>query len=152
METAHGPFVLCSARSRNFPRQILRLPRPDRPPHTGFSLVELIIAIAILSVGLIGALRVFPIGLRASQRAEAGSRAAMAAQRAIESLKLKTWNELPGAPASFTEEGLRVGLRFSRPAGPRLADPDRLRMAEVTVQASDGRGRAYLFVTYLRRH
>ena len=55
---------------------------------TGFSLIELVIAMGILSVGLVGAMRVFPIGLRASQRSELSSRAAIAAQRTLESVKL----------------------------------------------------------------
>ena len=49
-----------------------------------FSLVELVIAMAILGVGIVGAMRVFPIGLRASRRAEVRSRAVIVAQRTLE--------------------------------------------------------------------
>ncbi|MBI3331269.1 MAG: type II secretion system protein, partial [Candidatus Omnitrophica bacterium] len=66
----------------------------DTFSRSAFSLVELLISMAILSVGLVGAMRVFPMGLRASVRAELHSRAALAAQRTIESLKLEPWEAL----------------------------------------------------------
>ncbi|HLD78326.1 MAG TPA: hypothetical protein VJB16_04835, partial [archaeon] len=57
-------------------------------------MIELIISMAILSVGLFAGIRVFPVGLGASKRAELRRRAAFAAQRTIESLKLAPWAEL----------------------------------------------------------
>ena len=125
----------------------------NRP--TGFSLVELVIAMAILGVGLVGSMRVFPVGLRASQRAEMNSRAAIAAQRVIESLKLKPWGELGEAQATTeTVDGFEVTTAFTHPVlAVPLVDPDRLTSVEVTVRwVQDTRPHELTFVTYLRRN
>jgi prepilin-type N-terminal cleavage/methylation domain-containing protein len=117
-----------------------------------FSLIELIISMAILSVGLLGAMRVFPLGLKASQRAELNSRAAIAAQRTIESLKLKPWDQLPEQPVTVQEEGFEISTQVFRPDVERLADPDRLKAVQVTVRSSqEGRAREWTFLTYVRR-
>ena len=107
----------------------------------------------ILSVGLVGAMRVFPMGLRASQRSEVSSRAAIAAQRTLESVKLKPWTELSEGRTEAQEGDLQVSMQVGRPeiAEP-LADPDRLKRIEVTVRLTGAeRSRALTFVTYLRR-
>ena len=119
---------------------------------SAFSLVELVISMAILSVGLVGAMRVFPVGLRASQRSEVSSRAALIGQRTIESLKLKPWDALADGEATTTDEGVEVTTRISRPQVAGLVDPTRLKAIEVTVQAGEaGRTRELTFVTYVRR-
>jgi prepilin-type N-terminal cleavage/methylation domain-containing protein len=120
---------------------------------TGFSLVELIISLAILSVGLVGAMRVFPVGLRASQRAEFSSRAAMAAQRTIESLKLQPWDTLADGQTTDELDEFDVTTRISEPASlEHLVDPSRLKTVQVSVQGQEGeRVRTLTFVTYLRR-
>ena len=123
-----------------------------RTPHSAFSLIELVIAMAILSVGIVGAMRVFPVGLRASQRAEMNSRAAIVAQRTIESLKLKSWDELAEGDTSIEESNFEVTTRIARPTIEHLADPTRLKTVEVSVGwTQDGRPRELTFVTYVRR-
>ena len=121
-------------------------------PGQAFSLIELVIAMAILSVGLVGSMRVFPLGLRASQRAEISSRAAIAAQRAIESLKLKPWDELKEGQTTVTEGGFEVTTRIAHPTLSDLVDPSRLKAVEVHVRSiQEGRPRELTFVTYVRR-
>ncbi len=107
----------------------------------------------ILSVGLVGAMRVFPIGLRASQRSELSSRAAIAAQRTIELVKLTPWSELAEGDTVAQEGDLQLTTRVGRPdlAEP-LADPDRLKQIDITVRSiQTPRVRPLTFVTYLRR-
>ena len=117
----------------------------------GFSLIELIISMAILSVGLVGAMRVFPVGLRASQRSELQSRSAILAQRTLESLKLQPWDKLVDETRT-DEEGFDISVHISQPVLQRLSDPSRLKRVEVTVQPSAlNRGRALTLVTYVRR-
>ena len=120
--------------------------------HRGFSLVELIISMAILSVGLVGAMRVFPVGLRASQRAELSSRATLVAQRTIESLKLLPWTGLPEGSSTATVEEFTVMTKVSQPPASGLVDPARLKAVSVTVGwTQDGRPRDLLVTTYLRQ-
>jgi len=64
----------------------------------GFSLLELIIAIAVLAIGLVGVLQIFPIGLRASQRAGMMTKAAILAQNKIEDVKLAGFDEITELP------------------------------------------------------
>ena len=117
-----------------------------------FSLIELVIAMAILSVGLVGAMRVFPIGLRASQRAEMSSRAAIAAQRTLESLKLKPWDELTDQETT-EQDGFHVTTRTIPTTIEHLVDGSRLKAVEVTVRSTQsGRPRELTFVTYVRRN
>ncbi len=126
-------------------------PRSVQPACLGFSLVELVIAMAILSVGIVGAMRVFPVGLRASQHAEMSSRAAFAAQRTIESLKLTPWDELKDGQASVQDQGFQITTRIAPEQPVGLADPTRLKTIQVTVQwTQDGRSRNLTFVTYIR--
>ncbi len=118
----------------------------------GFSLIEIVMAMAILSVGVVGAMRVFPVGLRASVRAEHSSRSAMVAGRTLEALKLKSWDELVIGETSEEIEGLTLTTRILHPAETHLADTTRLKLIEVRVRwEQEGRPRESTFVTYVRR-
>ena len=120
-----------------------------RIPQSAFSLVELIISLGILSVGLVGAMRVFPIGLRASARSEMSSRATMAAQRILESLKLRSCEDL--TQETTTVEEFTVTTRLGQPDLAHLVDPARLKTLEAMVAwTQEGRPRALTFVTYVR--
>ena len=114
--------------------------------------MELVIAIAILSVGLVGALRVFPVGLRASQRSEVSSRSTIIAQRTLESLKLKPWTALTDGETAADVEGLHVTTRIRSVTIPPLTDPARVKALEVAVQSiQQGRAHTLTFITYVRR-
>lgn len=116
----------------------------------GFSLVEVVVSLAILSVGLLAAMRVFPMGLRASRRSEMSSRAVMAAQRTVVALKLRPWSELAVGTTSAANGPFTVTVRIAVPAIEELADPSRLKSVEVTVGwEDDGRARRATFVTDL---
>ena len=118
----------------------------------GFSLIELIISLAILSVGLLGAMRVFPVGLRSSEGSKMSSRAAILAQRTLESLKLLPWQDLAEGESTTEEDGFEVTTRISQPPATSLVDSARLKTVEVTVRwKQDARTRELAFVTYLRR-
>ena len=119
---------------------------------TGFSLVELVIALAILSIGLVGSMRVFPVGLRASERAEVNSRAAMTGQRTIELLKLLSWDELAIAVTTTEEDDFTITTSITELDLGDLVDTTRLKAIEVIVQSTRrGKTRELEFVTYVRR-
>ena len=127
-------------------------PTPQPPAPNAFSLIELIISMAILSVGLFAGIRVFPVGLGASKRAELRSRAAFAAQRTIESLKLAPWDDLAEGETTTGTDGFGVTTRISQPALEGLVGVTQLKAVEVTVQWSqDSRSRTLTFLTYLRK-
>jgi general secretion pathway protein I len=71
----------------------------------GFSLLELIIAIAVLAVGLVGVLQIFPIGLRASQRAGMMTKASFLAQNKIEDVKLAGFDAITELPPKIPLSG-----------------------------------------------
>ncbi len=131
----------------------------------GFSLIELVIAMAILSVGIVGAMRVFPVGLRASQRAEQSSRATILAQRTLECLKLTPWDQLvegaklkpcqtlPEVQEATVQHHMIVTPHIGQPPVEHLVDPTRLKTVEVTVEwTQDHQPRQLTFVTYVGRH
>ncbi len=123
-----------------------------RPGRTAFSLVEVIIAVAILFIGLFGVIRVFPVGLRASQRSELVSRATLLAQRTLEPLKLKTWSELAEGETTDAADPFTITPSVDQPLVEGLADPSRLKRVVVTVGwTQEGRARSLTMVTYVRR-
>lgn len=115
-------------------------------------MLELVIAMGILGIGIVGALQVFPVGLRASQRAELNSRAVMAAQRTIESLKLQPWESLEEGVTTAEADGFEVTTHITRPAIAYLTESARLKAVEVIVRSTQAARPIQLaVVTYLRR-
>jgi len=112
----------------------------------------LAISIGILSVGLVGAIRVFPVGLRASQRAEVLSRATLVGERTLELLKLNSWEELGqmAQEGSTTVEGsFEVMVIVDEPVVEGVIDPSRLKRIAVRVSwIQEGRLRSLTLLTY----
>ena len=120
-----------------------------RNPELGFSLVEVVIAMAILAVGLYGAIRVFPVGLQASHRSEQSSRAMMVVGRTLELAKLKACPDI--TDEETTTEGMTVKTHVATPAIPHLADPTRVKSVELTIEwQQNNRPRRQVFLTYVR--
>lgn len=65
----------------------------------GFSVIEVIVALTILGIGLVGMIQLFPVGLESSRRAENETRAAILAQEILEGLKADPLS-LPVIPGS----------------------------------------------------
>ena len=136
----------CGIRNAEFGIVIFHSPFPI--PHSAFSLVELVISLGILAVGLVGAMRVFPVGLQASARSEMTSRATMAAQRSIESLKLQPCEAL--TPHEESSEDFTVTTHIGQPVLSHLSDPTRLKSLETTVAWMQAeQPRTLTFFTYV---
>lgn len=118
----------------------------------GFSLVELVIALSILGIGLIGAMRVFPVGLRASQRAELRSRAAFIAQQTLEPLKVADWNQLTEGETRKEIKPFVIVTAISPAQPEHVNSASVLKQVDVSVQwQQEGKPRTQSFATYLRR-
>ena len=119
--------------------------------YSAFSLVELVIALSILGIGLIGAMRVFPVGLKASQRAESRSRAAFIAQQTLESIKVTGWDKLKIGETRQEQKPFVIVTTISSAELEHVTDPATLKQIEVSVEwTQDGKPRTLSFATYLR--
>lgn len=58
-----------------------------RRNNKGFTLLEIVFALAILTIGIVGVLAVFPVGLRASKRSGDFTMAAILAQRQMATIR-----------------------------------------------------------------
>ena len=76
----------------------------------GFALVEVILATAILSGGLLMIVRVFPLGLRIEQKVERHSTASLLGQTLMEVIKRRGYDDLSEAfPEDATAHGTGEG-------------------------------------------
>ncbi len=103
----------------------------------GFSLLELIIAIAVLAVGLVGVLQIFPIGLRASQRAGMMTKASFLAQNKIEDVKLAGFDAItelpPKIPLSGKDGDFEWAIKIDNISLEGVESSDDMRKVVVTV-------------------
>lgn len=102
-----------------------------------------------MAVGLVGAMRVFPLGLRASQQTEMSSRGTILAQQTLERSKLLPWDQLKPGDTTQQDGGFDVRTSIGSPAVDGLVDPARLKSITVTVRwPQNDRTRELSFVTY----
>ncbi len=63
-----------------------------RKGERAFTLLEIIFALAILIIGVVGVLALFPVGLKASKRGGDFTVATLLAQRQMENIKMAGWS------------------------------------------------------------
>ena len=122
----------------------------------GFSLLELIIAIGVLAIGLVGVLRIFPVGLRASQRSGMLTKAAFLAKNKIEEVKMMDFDEVsalpPKIPLSGDEGDFDWEISIDELELEGVESTDEARKLTVTVNWIErSRARSKDFVTYVIR-
>ncbi|MBU4312589.1 MAG: prepilin-type N-terminal cleavage/methylation domain-containing protein [Candidatus Omnitrophica bacterium] len=122
----------------------------------GFSLLELIIAVAVLAIGLVGILQIFPVGLRASYRAGMVTKAAFLAQNKIEEIKISGFDAItelpPKIPLSGSEGDFEWEIAIDEVDLEGLESDDDIRQITVTVNWPErNRTRSKDFVTYVTR-
>lgn len=122
----------------------------------GFSLLELIIAVAVLAIGLVGILQIFPVGLRASYRAGMVTKAAFLAQNKIEEVTISGFDAItelpPKIPLSGSEGDFEWEIAIEEVDLEGLESDDDMRQITVTVSWPErDRMRSKDFVTYVTR-
>jgi len=140
----------------------------------GFSLLEITIALVLLTVGLVSVLHLFPAGLKAGKRASFYNEATLVAQERLEEIKrvgiteVETWldqvaeaelqgKEPPAGPIELKGEAGRIAWEI---VGPTIVDepdlglafPNELRRIAVVVSWKDqSEERQREFATYANR-
>lgn len=94
-----------------------------RPRRSGFTLVEILIALIVLMVGLVGILALFPVGLHASQAAIEESVAAVLADSVRSSIVRSVDMAGPSPPSvPYHHDGVPTGFAFDLPVVPGMAN------------------------------
>ena len=122
----------------------------------GFSLIELVVALGLLGVGLVGVVRLFPVGLRASKRSEVISKATLLAQQQLEEIKTFGFDALTATPPPFPLAGTAGAYQWlvtiDEVEPPGLPRPNDLRAVIVKVHwPESGQTRSIGLVTYVAR-
>lgn len=120
----------------------------------GFSLLELIIAIGVLAIGLVGVLQIFPVGLRASQRSGMVTKAAFLAQNKIEEVKMAGFDAItalpPKIPLAGRDEDFDWEISIDKVDLDGLENNDNIRKIIVTVNWIErSKTRSKDFITYV---
>jgi len=111
-----------------------------------FSLIEILIALAVMLVGIVGVMSLFPVGLRASKVAENYTLAGILAQQAIDNSRLTAYGSLAdSADNSFASPD----DDFSWDLDEEDAAVSNLKEITITIKWPDlGATRSEDFVTY----
>lgn len=122
----------------------------------GFSLLELIIAIGVLAIGLVGVLQIFPVGLRASYRSGMITKAAFLAKNKIEETRMVGFDALtelpPRMPLSGTKGDFEWEIFIDEIELEGLESSDDIRKLTVIVNWIErNRKRSKDFITYVTR-
>lgn len=122
----------------------------------GFSLLELIIAIAVLAIGLVGVLQIFPVGLRASYRSGMVTKAAFLAQNKMEEVKMAGFDAITALPPKIslagTEGDFEWEIFIDEPDLDGLESSENLKKVTVTISwVERNRTRTKDFVTYITK-
>jgi len=122
----------------------------------GFSLLELVIAIAVLAIGLVGILQVFPIGLRASQHAGMLTKATFLAQTKMEEVKIAGFDAItalpPKIPLSGSDGDFEWEILIDKAGLEGVEKDEDIRKLSVIVRWPEhNRVRRKEFVTYITR-
>ncbi len=132
----------------------------------GFSLLEVIFAMAILIIGIVGVLALFPVGLKASKRGGDFTVATFLAQQQLGMIKVAgysiygspgwyNWKNSGGQPSYLGESSFPSNPNFSWVAHVEDLSPIVLNLKQVTLSIywlDGGSQQSEDFVTYLTKY
>lgn len=117
--------------------------RNEEAPHSlvwGFTLVESIMALAVIGIGLVIVLQVFPSGFSVEKNTQLETQATLCAQERIEELLSKSFSELPvgtvaesSLPAPFERFSRATKISFVNSNLGESAPATTLKKIEITV-------------------
>jgi len=115
---------------------------------SSFTLIEIITALAVMVVGVLSILALFPVGFHASRRAADFTKTAIFAQAKVEELKMKGFDEIENETSDLT--GNTDGLFKRQVSVSGVEGYDNLKEVEVTVTWTErGQERTEVFKTYI---
>ena len=114
----------------------------------GFSLLEIVLALAIVTIGIVGIMIIFPAGLRASQRAADFTTAATLGSQTLQYITAQGYDALPSLlPVSRAGFVYHPGWEWS---GSYVYDPFPLVRVTVSIYWTDrGEEREKKFITFM---
>jgi len=132
----------------------VRTPSPSRNPERGSSLAELMIALVVLSIGLLAVAQLFPAGSRGQVQDRMLTTANFYAQERVEHFLNLSWNHpdltVGRHPPGTATESLGAWQRFYEVEA--MAAPlDNLKKVTVTVTWKFQGNRSVAATTYVRR-
>lgn len=128
--------------------------------HDGFSLLEVLVAIAILAIGLVSLAQILSITTAANATAGKVTYAALLASQAIEDVRAAPWEAAASTPGESVENLNRTGRpqpsaeksQFTRRLSitPLISDPANALVIEATVTAAGSRAVARIVTVRAR--
>ncbi len=74
----------------------VRKPAGSKNKNSGFTLMEILIAVAILSIGVVAVVNLFPVGIQSASRAATFTRVGLLVQSAVEFYRLEGYEYIGG--------------------------------------------------------
>ncbi|CAG0995144.1 hypothetical protein BURK2_02625 [Burkholderiales bacterium] len=115
------------------PNQLARLPTRGTSRQSGFSLLEALVSIVILSIGLLGVAALQTVGLRANSSAAYRSQAAWLATQMLEEARSQR-------PAVIAGNGSVIGATASVPCASAAVTPINRWRARIACALPEGQG------------
>lgn len=118
----------------------------------GFTLIEILLALAILGVGLVGILSVFAVGTNSIHRTVALTEAGFIAQIVLEDFKRQAYTD-PGSvnvPDEYKNYYKNYEVIFDNPES--IGDPPNLYKVDISVKKVNSSKSLAEFTTYLTRY
>ncbi len=115
---------------------------------TGFTLIEIVISMAILAIGLVGILSLFPVGFDSARRSINLTQVSLYAQEKLTEIKKD------GFPAVETTSGTFTDTNYTWTAEISEEDPDGyLRKVVLTIMWNyKNKEHSQVFTTYVAKH
>ena len=131
------------------------LPLPQARNRDGFTLIEVMMAVMIMSLVFVSSIAALTIGYRMLEDARMSTLASQVLQSEMENLRLKNWSQISALPASepFTIDTTLNTTSFQKFTCTRQITDIRTDLKQITLvvqwNAMDGKSRVRRYLTYM---